>query len=72
MDPYATPQAQVVWEAANAFVVRLQWRDAREHADRSMFQALRFREDKIREMADYRDIRAATKTAKRFTVQNAD
>ncbi len=31
-----------------------------------MFQALRIGDDKIREIADYRDIGPATKTAKRF------
>jgi len=31
-----------------------------------MFQVLRFRADKIREMADYRALEEATRTAKRF------
>jgi len=62
-----TPQrAEVVWEAATSFVVRLQWRSAEEHNDRELFQVLRARGDKIVEIADYKSLGWATKTAKRF------
>jgi hypothetical protein len=60
------PDAQVVWGAPTAFVVRLRWRPAGEETDRDMFQVLRVRDDKIEEIADYRAPGPATKTAKRF------
>jgi hypothetical protein len=66
VDPSTTPQAQVVWTGRDAFVVRLQWRPEGEQGDREMYQVLRFRDDKIQEMADYRALGEATRTAKRF------
>jgi hypothetical protein len=66
VDPTTTPQATVVWAAPRAFVVRLQWRPVGEADDREMFQVLRVRDDQIQEMADYRSLGSATKTAKRF------
>jgi hypothetical protein len=45
------------------FVVRLQWRPRGFDEDRELFQVLRLRDDKIREMADYRTARDATRAA---------
>ena len=66
MDPTTPPQALVVWDTPTAFIVRLRWRPADAPGNRQMFQVLRIGDDKIREIADYRDIGPATKTAKRF------
>ena len=60
------PEAKVVWDAPKAFIVRLRWQPAGEAAEREMFQVLRVEQDLIREIADYRVLGAATKTAKRF------
>jgi hypothetical protein len=37
-----------------------------------MFQVLRFQDDRIREMADYRVVGDATRMARRFAAQAAD
>jgi hypothetical protein len=55
-----------VWDAASTCVVQLRWRPTGEEAERQMFQVLRLDDGKIREIADYRQLGAATKTAKRF------
>jgi hypothetical protein len=55
-----------VWDAPTAYIVHLQWRSAEAHDDRELFQVLRVHEAKIVEMADYRSLGSATKTAKRF------
>ena len=60
-----------MWESGGACVVRLQWRPAGGEADREMFQVLRLDGGKIREMADYRQLGPATKTAKRFAAPTA-
>jgi len=63
VDPAMTPVAEVVKTTTNSAVVRLRWRPKGEHEDREMFQVLRMRGDKIREMADYRSARAADRAA---------
>jgi hypothetical protein len=47
-------------------VVRLIWRPAGAQAEEERFQVLRLRDDKIREMAEYRTLGEATRTAKRL------
>jgi hypothetical protein len=59
----------VLWSGRDAFVVRLEWRQIGGEEDQEIFQVLRFRDDKIREMADYRTMGTATRTAKRFAAQ---
>jgi hypothetical protein len=66
VDPATTPQATVVWSAPDAYVVRLIWRPAGAQAEEERFQVLRLRDDKIREMAEYRTLGEATRTAKRL------
>jgi hypothetical protein len=66
VDPSATPQAVVVWTGRDACVVRLVWRPVGGQADQERFQVLGLRDGKIREMAEYRSLGAATRTAKRF------
>ena len=66
VDLTTTPEAQVVWAGPTAFVVRLRWRPVDGQDDRQMFQVLRFADGTIREMADYRALGSATKTAKRL------
>ncbi len=68
--PDAIPEAHVVWEADAACVVELRWRPAGGEADREMFQALRIHAGKIHEIADFRQLGAATKMAKRFVTQS--
>lgn len=55
-----------MWDAPTAFVVRLRWRPVGSDVDAEMFQVLRAQDGKIREIADYRSLGAAIKTAKRF------
>jgi hypothetical protein len=57
------PQAEIVGATANAFVVRLQWRPKDSPEDRELFQVLKMRGEKIREMADYHTDQAAAKAA---------
>ncbi|HSS11056.1 MAG TPA: hypothetical protein VLL25_14290 [Acidimicrobiales bacterium] len=59
-----TPRAEIVEATSNAFVVRLLWRPTGLEGNRELFQVVRMRDDKIREMADYRTARAAAKAAK--------
>lgn len=66
VDPNVTPEARIVWGSASVFIVRLSWQPIDEPGARSMFQVLRFEAAKIREMADYRTLALATRTAKRF------
>ena len=56
----------MVWGSATAFVVGLSWQPIDGPGSRSMFQVLRFEAGRIREIADYRTLAAATRTAKRF------
>jgi hypothetical protein len=72
VDPATTPQATVVWNGQGAFVVRLLWRPVGEEADDQRFQVLGLRAGKIREMAEYRTVGEATRTAKRFAAHSAD
>ena len=58
--------AAVVWTGGDALVVRLQWRPLGGLEDRERFQALRFQDEKIREMAEYTTLGQAIGTAKRF------
>jgi len=61
VDPSVTPTADVVTEGANGLVVRLRWRPRGFDDDRELFQVLRLRDDKIREIADYRSAGEATR-----------
>jgi hypothetical protein len=72
VDPATPPQATVVWTGGDAAIVHLVWRPVGEMDDRVMFQVLRFQDDRIREMADYRTIGDATQMARRFAAQAAD
>jgi hypothetical protein len=58
-----TPRAEIVKTTANTAVVRLLWRPKGEAEDRELFQVVRMRGDKIRELADYRTARAAARAA---------
>jgi hypothetical protein len=58
-----------VWTGSDAFVVRLEWRPVGGHDDQERFQVLRFRDEKIREMAEYLTLGEATRTAKRFVTK---
>jgi hypothetical protein len=66
VEPEPPPRAEVVWTATNCLVVRLQFRPRGRGQDREMFEVLSLRDDKIREMADYRTGREATRAAKRL------
>jgi hypothetical protein len=66
VDPETPPEATVVWDAPGAFIVRLRWRPVREAAEQERFQVLKVREGKIKEMADFLALGAATRAAKRF------
>lgn len=55
-----------MWDAPSAFVVSLRWRPAGEPAERQMYQVLRVRDGEICEIADFKQLGPATKTAKRF------
>jgi hypothetical protein len=75
VDPAIRAQATVVWSGRDAFVVRLRWQPimpATARAGPEQYQVLRLRDGKIREMAEYRTIGEATRTAKRFAAQEAD
>jgi hypothetical protein len=50
----------------NCVVIRLSWRPLNADADRQLFEVLKLRHDKIREMADYRTAGEAVKAAKRL------
>lgn len=56
----------MLWDSATVFIVGLSWRPIDDPGARSMFQVLRFQDGKIREIADYRTLAEATRTAKRF------
>jgi ketosteroid isomerase-like protein len=70
--PGVSPDAEVVWTSANAFVVRLQWRPGDGPEAAEGFQVLRIRGDRIREIGDYRIVGEATKAAKQFAVETGD
>jgi len=55
-----------VWDSPTAFVVRVRWRPLGQELDGEMFQVLRVEDGKIREIADYRALPSAIRTAKRF------
>jgi hypothetical protein len=74
VDPVTPPQATVLWSGRDVFVVRLRWRPVSgpaDQADQERYQVLWLRDDKIREMAEYRTIGEATRTAKRFVARGA-
>lgn len=66
MQPDVAPRAEVVSNLGSAVVVRLTWRPRDATADSERYQAINIRNDKIREIADCRTIREATKLAKGF------
>jgi hypothetical protein len=84
VDPAIPPQATVVWSGRDAFVVRLRWqpikpatgpagpRERAGWAGQEQYQVLRFRDGKIRQMAEYRTIGEATRTAKMFAARETD
>jgi hypothetical protein len=47
-------------------VMRFQWRAVDADTDRERYHVVRLQDDKIREMAEYRTVGEAMKTAKRF------
>jgi hypothetical protein len=59
----------VVWAGGTAFVVQLQWRHIGEERDRVAFQALWAPGDTVREIAGYRSLGGAMKSAKRFAAR---
>jgi hypothetical protein len=69
VDPAITPEAMVVWTGRDAFVVRLLWRPIGGQANQERFQVLGLRDGKIREMAEYRTMGEATRTAKRLAAR---
>jgi hypothetical protein len=62
VDPHVIPTAEVVSANDTGLVVRLRWRPRDVGEDRELFQVLRLLDDRIREIADYRTARAATRT----------
>ena len=52
-------------------MVRLEWRPTGNEADLERFQAMRIEDGKIIEIAGYPNLKAATRTAKRFAAQAA-
>ena len=56
----------MVWSAPDVFIVRLRWRPKGASEQQEMFQVLRFGDGQVVEMADYRTLGPASKTAKRF------
>jgi hypothetical protein len=50
-------------------VVRLEWRPTGNKADLERFQAMRIEDGMIIEIAGYPNLKAATRTAKRFAAQ---
>lgn len=55
-----------MWDGGEVFVVGLSWQPIDEPGPRSIFQVLRFEAGKFREIADYRTLAMATRTANPF------
>ena len=52
-----------------AHVVRLRWRPCDAISDTERYQVLSVRQDKIRQIVEFRTIHGATKLAERFAAQ---